>query len=550
MIYNSQRKPEFWENIRNNQIYTETINTLKERYAKTCEKALEPLLVSKYNLYAETGDRAEYENDYFARRKLLASALILSLIYPENTEYLAKLEAVMWAICDEFNWVLPAHNSTHKIDLCSSETGLLLAESVAFAGTRMSDSLKERVKLELKNRVIDVYENNEFVWEKYTSNWTAVCTGCVAITMMYAFPEALERSMERIKKAAEVFLSGFSDEGVCFEGPVYWGYGFGNFVYLADALFEFTNGKVDFFAIEKTKIVADYPKYSVLCGGAAVSFSDSSRFARFSNGVVGCLNKHYGQENSIPSEYTIISLPPGNFQNAVIRAFLYGDTVSKNTSLIKQNYFLPSAAQMIFNKSEYSIVIKAGNNAELHNHNDVGSFIFADTYGQALCDLGAGLYSRDYFGDKRYDILCTSSLGHNVPIVNGKPQSAGKEYFGNISAEGNIAVVDFATAYDIPNICLSRKVVANENGVILTDIFSGNIQSYISRFVTLREPQIFENYVCLGKTLITFNESDISLNTQKAVHTNSAGDEVVWLLDFTVKNISIGKCQIEIKITD
>lgn len=550
MIYLKQRKPEFWNSVRNNPNFFNLIEEVKEGYVKTCDKGLEPLLVSKYNLYNETGDRNIYENDYFARRRLLTSSLFLSLIYPENSEYFKKLEAVMWAICDEFNWVLPAHNSTHKIDLCSAETGLILIESIAFAGERMDDALKERVRLEVKNRVIDVYENNDFVWEKYTSNWTAVCTGCVAIAMMYAYPDALERNIDRIKKASEVFLSGFSDEGVCFEGPTYWGYGFGNYVYLADALFEFTKGKVNFFELEKVKKVADYPKYSVLCGGASVSFSDSSRIARFSKAVIGCLNKHYDYKNSLSNEFMVCSAPLTNFQNALLRQFIFSDFQNENIKHTKENYFLPSASQMVFNKECYSFAIKAGNNAELHNHNDVGSFIFADDDGQALCDLGAGVYSRDYFSNKRYDILCTSSLGHNVPIVNGKPQAAGKEYSGIITAEGDTATVDFSLAYDIENVQLKRTATANENGVIITDEFNGNIESYVSRLVTLREPQIFDKYISLGKTVIIFNE-DVAVNIQKTTHINSREiDETVWLIDFMVKDVVAGKCRLEIKIAD
>ena len=549
MIYLRQRRPEFWNSVLNNPKYADLINEIKVGYEETCDNALEPLLVSKYNLYNETGDRATYEKDYFVRRKLLTRAMALSLLYPEDNKYLEKLEAVMWAICDEFNWVLPAHNSTHKIDLCSSETGLLLVEAIAFLGERIDCKLKDRVIAEVKNRVIDVYESNEFVWEKYTSNWTAVCTGCVAITMMYFFPEALERSLPRIEKASEVFLSGFSDEGVCFEGPTYWGYGFGNYVYLADALFEYTNGSVNLFEIDKTKKIAEYPKYSVLCGGAAVGFSDSSRFARFSRGLVNCLSKHYKSDCFIADEYLIYSMPNGNFQNAFIRTFLFDYDASVSISEKKHNYFLPTAAQMIFNKKNYSFAIKAGNNAELHNHNDVGSFIFADLDGQAICDLGAGFYSKDYFSDKRYDILCTSSLGHNVPIVNGKTQSAGKEYKGKIFADNNKVTVDFAAAYDLSDIQLKRTVVASENSILVTDEFGGNIESYVSRFVTLREPKVFENVVSLGKTEIAYG--NVSLNIEKTAHKNSVGvEEDVWLLDFTVENISAGMCQLEIKIAE
>ena len=86
--------------------------------------------------------------------------------------------------------------------------------------------------------------------------------------------------------------------------------------------------------------------------------------------------------------------------------------------------------------------------------------------------------------------------------------------------------------------------------VIITDEFNGNIESYVSRLVTLREPQIFDNYINLGKSVIVFS-NDVSVNIKKAIHTNSREiDETVWLIDFKVKNILDGECILEIKIAD
>ena len=63
---------------------------------------------------------------------------------------------------------------------------------------------------------------------------------------------------------------------------------------------------------------------------------------------------------------------------------------------------------------------KGGNNGESHNHNDVGSFLYLAGDEMLLTDLGAGEYTRDYFGEKRYDILCNHSFGHSVPVIDGK----------------------------------------------------------------------------------------------------------------------------------
>ena len=281
MLYEKQRKPEFWALVKENNEFSELIGEISGRYAELKAAGLKPLTREDYDAYFITGDRAPFEKNYFDRRALLVRAFILALLYPENQEYINTAREVILAICDEYNWVVPAHSGSHKVDLFSSETALIITECISFLGDRIDKDLKDKALSEVKRRVIDPYEENEFLWEKYTSNWSAVCCGCVAISMMYAFPEVLERNIERIIKTQEIFLSGFSAEGVCFEGAAYWVYGFGNFVWLADALLDYSNGKYNLFDMEKAKIAAGYPRYSVLFGGTSVSFSDAGRVIRF-----------------------------------------------------------------------------------------------------------------------------------------------------------------------------------------------------------------------------------------------------------------------------
>lgn len=53
---------------------------------------------------------------------------------------------------------------------------------------------------------------------------------------------------------------------------------------------------------------------------------------------------------------------------------------------------------------------KGGNNGEPHNHNDVGSFFYLVGDEMLLTDLGAGEYTKEYFHEGRYRILCNNSL--------------------------------------------------------------------------------------------------------------------------------------------
>jgi hypothetical protein len=78
----------------------------------------------------------------------------------------------------------------------------------------------------------------------------------------------------------------------------------------------------------------------------------------------------------------------------------------------------------------YGLVLaaKGGHNGEMHNQNDVGTIIVHLNQESVIADLGRGRYTRDYFGPRRYDHLANSSLGHSVPVPNGRAQAAGAEF--------------------------------------------------------------------------------------------------------------------------
>ncbi|MBQ8301791.1 MAG: heparinase II/III family protein, partial [Clostridia bacterium] len=90
--------------------------------------------------------------------------------------------------------------------------------------------------------------------------------------------------------------------------------------------------------------------------------------------------------------------------------------------------FLPVSQWAVIGNDDVKISLKGGNNGEPHNHNDIGSFSILKNGEMILCDIGSGEYTKEYFSDKRYEILCDSSFGHSVPIINGYGQSSGSEF--------------------------------------------------------------------------------------------------------------------------
>ena len=168
---------------------------------------------------------------------------------------------------------------------------------------------------------------------------------------------------------------------------------------------------------------------------------------------------------------------------------------------------------------ETGFAAKGGHNDEPHNHNDVGSFIFYKKGVMFLLDTGAGEYTRDYFGDKRYAIFCNRSEGHNLPIIAGQGQKAGKEFAaGNCVIESNGSMsLDLAPAYDIPGLeKLERYFRFDINTGVLTlrdsFVFSSGGLPIIERFILPAEPRITND----GYS-ITVNGTSCSLCCSKKI---------------------------------
>ncbi len=62
---------------------------------------------SLYRQFIKNGDRAGYETPYFDKRSMLTLA-VLELIFG-NQDRLDLVQDLIWSVCEETTWVLPAH---------------------------------------------------------------------------------------------------------------------------------------------------------------------------------------------------------------------------------------------------------------------------------------------------------------------------------------------------------------------------------------------------------------------------------------------------------
>ena len=515
-------EPEFWREVREdkNGCYKNLLEELHSHWNKYSENVpLYALKYSDFKLFFTTGSRSEYEKAYFARRLSLNCSALLSLIYPEEEKYIVRLMDDIYAICDSYTWCLPAHqpgldkNNNSHVDLFASETAFDLAQIDALLGDRLEPLIRDRIRVETERRVVRSYLSRRYNWETFANNWNAVCTGSVAGTVMLLFPELFETLKPRFEASMEIYLSGFSADGFCYEGCGYWHYGFGFFLAFADMIEKFTDGEKNYFLRGDVKKISTFIQKMYLSGRASVSFADGGRTLLYHLGLLHYLKVRYPDDVAVYSPELSYNTDSCGCFTRHLRSFIWFD---ENTYIHPEpddgcaQYYAPDAEWLVKRTPSYGFAVKGGCNAEDHNHNDVGSFIYAKNGSHVFTDPGSGRYTRQYFGkDTRYTILECSSRGHSVPIVNGKFQMPGAEYRASgVSFENGVFTEDIAGAYGIKELAsLVRVFRFTDDDVTLTDTFDYSGEGGITeRFVTFLKPEIGEKgTVVLGDTILHYD---------------------------------------------
>ena len=538
--------PEFWQEVREKDAYAPIREELLEMWDTCCT---EPILAQKYSdfrLFKYTGNRTTYEATYCVRRKGLCAAGMLALIYPEEEKYLIRLMDTIYAICDEYTWCLPAHNTALEtnnnchLDLFACETALYLAEIDTVFGDRLEGLIRSRIRAELERRVYKPWSEKIFGWEKIDTNWNAVCTGCIACSMMLMRPESVEEYLPRIQNNMELYLSGFGDDGVCLEGVSYWHYGFGYFTIFAEYLRRFTEGKIDYFARPKIKAISTFMQNCYMTEGCTVSFADAQTKNKYQLGLFHFLKNEYPDAITVPDRQYSYNTDSRGRWPIFFRSLLWlkEEYLTPDETAETYTEYFPDAQWMIHRNKRFGFAAKGGYNNEPHNHNDVGSFILAANGRQVLTDMGAGQYTRQYFArDTRYTVVQCSSRGHNLPIVGGEYQKYGSEYKAAYSKyENGIFSTDIAPAYGLDSLkSLIRSFEWTEDAVILRDSFDyeGN-GALTERFVTLMPPTVIEDgkLDMYGATLIYDPEKYI-LSFSKEPRTE---DKFAYFTNLTLKD--------------
>ena len=515
-----------------------------------------------FGLYEKNGNRTAYERVYFRRRKFLAVFGLEAVAQSENTGYvekciLEKLIQIIDETCAEKCWALPPHvNRTEEkwwltVDLFASETAQTLSE--------LSDRLKGFLPKETLVTIRENVEERVFLpffhspvpyrrWENSMHNWNGVCAGAIGSACLHLIEDKtrLEGYLKRICDGLQYYIKGFTEDGACTEGLSYYNYGMTYFANFAQELYDKTGGKQDLFCgawgslkestEDKRAKIAAFPARCFFTDGRTLSFADGNNRGIFRMGLECVLAMHYplfcfpdssraaGLDTDGCYHFAGLKmdlLMPGRllsfFQNTGVKPEAFSEKRKNSVDVLPK-------AQWVIARAEAGscMACKGGYNMEFHNHNDVGHFIYEGMGTMFLTDLGAGEYRKGYFGEGRYEVLCNRSLGHSVPLINGREQSAGEEYgckdFRVMSGQDTVEVqMDIAGAYErgtIQKLERFLKFCLKTGKLTVTDDFLlyGEPGEYVEENLITQIPPVIEK----NRVLLTDGTKVCSLTVEQA----------------------------------
>jgi len=410
---------------------------------------------STYRNYQRVGDRAAPQAEAAQRRGQLGQAfLALWLGHPKaDVDF---LQDVMWAYCDDWTWVMAAHEG-RAIDLGSAGIGSALAEILHVVGDRLEDEVVQRVRSAIEREIFEKFWDYRHVdsWKTARMNWNHVCNGEIIRAALYLIddPGVLAQTTHTAIQYMTYALDGFAADGGCEEGPGYWAYGFGHYLTAANALYHRTAGALNLLEGERIAAISRYPLAAHIDGPLRSTFADASH-----GYIPAQCAMIINQVHDLPELYGLCashadrSLKLGSHHEL---ATYGGQKVPKQP--LRSDGHLPSLGQVKMRgapgRKMLTVMALAGHNGVPHNHNDVGSFLVHRGDRIWLDDPGGPTYTRKTFSSKRYEIIFCNSLGHSVPLINGRQQKEGSQYRGQLEVhnlDGNglkTATIDMTRAY-------------------------------------------------------------------------------------------------------
>ena len=409
--------------------------------------------------FRTNGNRTRYEEASFGIRKQFV-CLVMAEIMQGRGRFLPSIrKGLHYFIEKEPWWGIPAHypkdhpeKNIQPVDLFNAETAGMLAWTLYMLEdeiNRKENGLCDQVRSEIERRFLKPVLNQPQGWKNNANNWNTWITANWLQTVLICEPDAKQRdaAFKGVQQCLRTFMKGYPDDGGCEEGVSYWdcaGASFFESLYFMQ--FAPKQAVLTLNDAQKKKVenMGRFITTMYINDLTFVNFSDAQAqnipninilfpYGEFlQNEQMMQLAAYVGKKYQYPLKPSTLFLKSGNYpklgRELMLLSMLPKYQATAAVEPKTEDAYLENSQIMVASNKNWFVAAKGGNNAESHNHNDIGNFIVYHNNQPVVIDLGRDTYTSKSFSNQRFELMNCRSAYHNVPIINGLEQKDGRKY--------------------------------------------------------------------------------------------------------------------------
>ena len=355
-----------------------------------------------------------------------------------DRRFAEKAEKELVHVCNFPDW-----DRIHYLDVAEMTTAVAIGYDWLY--DVLAPSTRQLVVHSIKTKALDLVveeynTGNADSWAKRETNWNVVCnTGMVlgALAIEEHYPELAKHIIGEAVRYIPNCLKHFAPDGVCYEGPAYWGYTNMYLSLLLKALndnFGGDFGLSEMVGVDKSVL---YYMHSTSPSGKIFNFANSGSTAPAAEPIYFYFSRAFNQPEVATFYRDVLSktVHEGNYFRFYFLSIPWYDTASSTAdALPKLKVYEGINDIVVFNgnrniPNSLYLIAKTGDPDMAHQQLDIGTFIVEMNGIRWTDDLGTDNYNLPGFWDykpdgQRWTYFRNSNFSHNTLSIDHKLQNS------------------------------------------------------------------------------------------------------------------------------
>lgn len=542
--FNRQLYPSFedrqaWGKLLQDAYFKPVAEEILREAEQLLDKPMPILLPSERRRFVLDGNRKDFERKYFARRGNLALLTCALCLSGDVDKFLPMVMDYINAILEEWTWVLPAHLTWENnypatiqgSDLFAADTGATLGQVLLLLEGLLEKnwaSLAERMRNAVLQRVVYAplnAETSHLCWwfhVPHPNNWTPWCVynSLQAAVACEKDTRKLDALFQSYCHPMTRFINNIFDDGYYPEGPSYSTLASGMLFKCLAMMERMVPGCANrIFAVDKLRRSFNFPGDDLIGNKYFQSYGDSQPVPRPMLSVIGLVAAKYAMPGMLhlykiqDTFFWKLTNHFGDLEEMLSFFFLIPRALPEPGELEPISYWKDKL--LILRSQDFSASLKANNNHESHNHNDLGHFSLFSGDEPIIVDAGTGSYSRQNFNEARYTLWNTRGNGHNAAVFGDNLEQRQSFDYATLqeTEKGKRYLCDLSKAY--PEQIGVRKYIRTMDFAESKLSISDHVELEKPLPVTInlicaKQPEILETGIKLGNVFLELHNLNVA----------------------------------------